>query len=309
MNLLELRNNFLKAYKSHEDIYNYMLKFIFLFIVYSYIFGLGAQMHQFDFLQSGFVGLLYKIGVVGISTILPVGLLYGIMIANIGIMLSSNLIISGMTVIIMLCILFFYARIAIDESILIVVTVAAIYLRVPFAIPVIAGLYFGLSSGIAVAIGVFVYGYMEIVKNSIAVSTLNEISVDAAMNEVNVFIESITSNTQIVIIAFMYVVATIIVVLISKMAIKNNFYIAIVSSVLFMTVGYIILNVIGIDTGYSYFSIFVAGILSLVISLVIQTMDFVLDYDKISKVQFQDEENYYYVKVIPKYMVDDKKEK
>lgn len=307
MNLLELRKVFLKAYKSHEDIYNYILKFIFLFIVYSYIFGLDAQMSQFDFLQSGFVGLLYKIGVAGISTILPVGLLYGLMIANIGIMLSSNIIISGMTMLIMLCILFFYARIAIDESILILVTVAAIYLRIPFVMPVIAGLYFGLSSCIAIANGVFIYGYMEIVRNSIVPTALNEMSIDTAMSEVSVFIENITGNTQFIIVAFMYVVATIIVVLVSKMDIKNNFYVAIVSSVVFMTVGYIVLNVVGIHTGYSYLSIFVAGILSLVISLVIQTMDFVLDYDKMSKVQFQDEDNYYYVKVIPKYLVDDKK--
>ena len=62
--------------------------------------------------------------------------------------------------------------------------------------------------------------------------------------------------------------------------------------------GYLVLNVSGKTLG-----LLIGNILSLLISFVIQFLFMNLDYARTERVQFEDDDYYYYVKAVPKKMV------
>ena len=64
-------------------------------------------------------------------------------------------------------------------------------------------------------------------------------------------------------------------------------------------VGYIIMSLI-IDLEINIFLLFLNTFISVLISFIIKFFDIMLDYKSIERVSFEDDENYYYVKIVPK---------
>ena len=102
----------------------------------------------------------------------------------------------------------------------------------------------------------------------------------------------------------------IIVYIIRRMSIENAWTVAIISGVLFQTIGmiagYMLIGISGKTVG-----VLVGNVLCALIALVIQFLFFNLDYSRTERLQFEDDEYYYYVKAIPKAFVSgsDKKVK
>ncbi|MGL4791975.1 MAG: hypothetical protein ACRCW1_11255, partial [Anaerotignaceae bacterium] len=59
------------------------------------------------------------------------------------------------------------------------------------------------------------------------------------------------------------------------------------------------------STELSIFETFIGTIISALIIFVIQNFEFVLDYDRAERVKFQDDNFYYYVKIVPKIPTSD----
>ena len=86
------------------------------------------------------------------------------------------------------------------------------------------------------------------------------------------------------------------------MSIANAWQIAIASGILFETIGliagYMLLGISGKTV-----SVLVGNVISLLIAFVIQFLFFNLDYSRTERLQFEDDEYYYYVKAVPKAVV------
>jgi hypothetical protein len=64
-------------------------------------------------------------------------------------------------------------------------------------------------------------------------------------------------------------------------------------------VGFIIAQAM-IQMPQNFGSIFLGTLFSVVIAVIVRFFDAVLDYSKVKRVEFEDEENFYFVKVVPK---------
>ena len=98
------------------------------------------------------------------------------------------------------------------------------------------------------------------------------------------------------------VVTLVIVYIIRKMSIEHAWAVAIIFGILFEAVGMIAGNMVLGISGKTI-TILVGSIISCVIAFVIQFLFFNLDYSRTERLQFEDDEYYYYVKAVPKAIV------
>lgn len=98
------------------------------------------------------------------------------------------------------------------------------------------------------------------------------------------------------------VVTLVIVYIIRKMSIEHAWAVAIIFGILFEAVGMIAGDMVLGISGKTI-TILAGSIISCVIAFVIQFLFFNLDYSRTERLQFEDDEYYYYVKAVPKAIV------
>jgi hypothetical protein len=197
-----------------------------------------------------------------------------------------------------------YVRILPEESTLILFTVLAFKLNIEYLVPVLAGLYFNITSIVAITIGIFIWNFITtvVLTASPYSGTLTEIVDNIAATYTEVF-TGIHLQSPWVFISIIFIMQVIVVNLIKKLEVSYAREIAViftmVLNILMFIIGIVLFNI-----DKSIFSIISWTIISYLIIAAICFMDVVLDYENVRKVKFEDEKNYYYVKIIPKTYVD-----
>ena len=99
-----------------------------------------------------------------------------------------------------------------------------------------------------------------------------------------------------------FIVTTILVYLVRRLSVDYAWTIAIIAGALLDIVILLVGDLI-YDTNFSIFGVLFGSILSIVTAFLVQFFRFNLDYTRTEKVQFEDDEYYYYVKAVPKMAV------
>lgn len=171
-------------------------------------------------------------------------------------------------------------------------------LNIPYVMPLGMGLLGEIYSVFALICGTVVYFFLHGVKeNAAALGATDE---DAELNsKIVVALNQLLGNKEMFLVLGIMAITLIIVYIIRRMSIENAWLIAIVSGVLFETIGfiagYMLLGISGKTV-----TILIGNIVSAVIGLVLQFLFFNLDYSRTERLQFEDDEYYYYVKAVPK---------
>lgn len=199
-------------------------------------------------------------------------------------------------VLILLMFLLYY-RFSPKESYLVILTPIAFLLKIPYVIPIVAGLTGTPISAVPVSFGIVLYYLMYSVKlNS---SIINNSEASNILQTYTYLIDNVINNKDMLVCIFTFMATILVVYFIRRMSIDYSWSIAIVlgalTNVLIMLVCDYMLNI-----SYSFLSLIVGIILSAAIAFVVQFMTFNIDYTRAEHVQFEDDEYYYYVKAIPK---------
>ena len=125
---------------------------------------------------------------------------------------------------------------------------------------------------------------------------------DAATSKIVVALNQLLGNREMYLVLAIMVVTLVIVYIIRKMSIEHAWAVAIIFGILFEAVGMIAGNMVLGISGKTI-TILVGSIISCVIAFVIQFLFFNLDYSRTERLQFEDDEYYYYVKAVPKAIV------
>jgi hypothetical protein len=185
---------------------------------------------------------------------------------------------------------------------LLLLTPLAIKLNIHYALPVAAGLLCAPTAAAPVAIGVLVTGFLEkIAANEILLSGGGEVG-RSTLLKLRFLIDTMVQNHRMWVTALVFVLTTIIVYAIRRLAISNAWLLAIIAGTL--------AEVIGLTAGGSRFgarldgvALFMGLMMSLLIEWAIMFMKFNVDYRLIESVQFEDDDYYYFVKAVPKVTV------
>ena len=206
------------------------------------------------------------------------------------------------TLLLLLIVYFVYFRFAPKNGYDVLLTPIACRLGIPYVVPVGMGLLRNIYSVFSLICGIVVYYFLHGVKQNATVLSDTADVTDEASSKIVVALNQLLGNKEMFLVLGVMAVTLILVYIIRRMSIEHAWIVAIVSGILIESIGliagYMLLGISGKTVG-----VLVGSVVSGVIAFVIQFLFFNLDYSRTERLQFEDDEYYYYVKAVPKAFV------
>lgn len=193
-----------------------------------------------------------------------------------------------------------YLRFSPKDTVVVVLLPLCFLMRIPYVIPLCMGLIGTPASAVSVACGVIVYYMLHYVtQNTTAIAALTD---DEKLAKFKFIIDGLIKNREMVVTIAAFSFTVIIVYLLRRLSVDYAWTIAMtagaVVNIMVLLVGDLIFEI-----NQSLISVILGTIISFLLALVLQFFVFYVDYSRTEKVQFEDDEYYYYVKAVPKVTV------
>ena len=307
--VLIARETVVKFFKRFEVFILPILKFILGYYVFSQILNIGFIHSMFEpFAEAMSPSMLTWLFAL-LFTVMPTNLSWLLIIISITVQLSASVEVAAAVFVFLLLIFLFYGRMAVKESYIILLTVLAFSFNVPYLVPLLVGLYFPVTAIIPVVIGVFISVQIPVVfslMGTIVIDFADMELVDRITELPGVFTEaysaiisSMFASHSWVFVAVTFAMVVIVVYFVSRQAIDYSKEIAIGLGCIMTIFGFILLSVNTEET-VPILSTILWVLLCGIIAIVIRLFDSVLDYQRAESVQFEDDNNYYHVRIVPK---------
>ena len=292
--LLELRENLKKIYSRNEAFILPVIKFLLSFIVLSIINGKMGYMTKLDNMA---IVLIVSL----LCSFLPTGFMafFAMMFAVLHMYaLSIETAAVGLVVFLLLYLLFL--RFTTKEALVVVLTPVLCMLKLPYVMPVAMGLIGTPASCVSVGCGVVVYYLLQTVITN--APTINSMGAEEATAKLRLLIDGMLGNKAMLVMIAAFAITVIVVYLIRRMSVDHSWTIAMVAGVM-IEVMILLVGDLMYDTNLSIVSALLGAVVTLIACKIIEFFRFCLDYSRTEKVQFEDDEYYYYVKAVPKMTV------
>lgn len=193
-----------------------------------------------------------------------------------------------------------YFRFSPRDTAVVLLTPICFWIHIPYVIPIALGLLSAPVSAISAVCGTAAYYLLSYVSGN--VTTLASMEAEETMAKFRFIIDGMLNNRAMVVTMAAFTVTIILVYLIRRLSIDHSWTIAIVAGAL-VNVMVLLVGDLMFDTNVSIAGVIVGTIVSALFVQVIQFFTFHVDYSRTEKVQFEDDEYYYYVKAVPKVTV------
>lgn len=292
--LLELRDKLKYIYSKNEAFILPVVKFLLAFITLAVLNGRMGYMTRVDNIAIVLIAAL-------MCSFLPTVciILFGALFSLLHMYaLSMEIALVGVIIYMLMFLLFF--RFSPRDSLVVAVTPLLCFLKMPYIMPVAMGLLGTPASAVSVACGVVVYYLLQAVTaNASTISTMNAADATAKLRLV---IDALVGNKAMLVTVVAFVITVIVVYLIRRMSVDYSWTIAMTAGVILNLVILLVGDLI-YETNISVVGAIFGNLLALAVAKVIEFFRFCVDYSRTEKVQFEDDEYYYYVKAVPKMTV------
>ncbi|NLM12773.1 MAG: hypothetical protein GX209_03375 [Epulopiscium sp.] len=295
--IYQVREMIISYYKRYERIIFPILRFIASFIIFLFISRMGYAV----VLTKLPVGILF--GIVG--TIIPAQWFFLLTIFLVSTHLAFVSIEAAVLVFLFLMIIYLlYIRMFPKQSLLILALLLGFAFKIPFIVPLFAGLYVGVSSIVPIAFGTLIWYFIPHIQMLINMKSEELMDIPNALAKMYVStIQWVTKDQTAIITIIIFSLVIIAVYCISRFSFDYSWYAAIGVGTGISVIGFLVALLI-VDMDINILGGLLSNIISMLLMFLIQFMHRVVDYSRAEKVQFEDEENYYYVKVIPKIILE-----
>ncbi|MDE6603129.1 MAG: hypothetical protein K2N39_04215 [Lachnospiraceae bacterium] len=193
-----------------------------------------------------------------------------------------------------------YLRFSPKDTVVVVLMPLCFLLRIPYVVPISMGLIGAPTSAVSVACGVIVYYMIHYVtQNATMIAAMADEETAAKFKFI---IDGLIKNREMVVTIAAFAITVIIVYLLRRLSIDYAWTIAMtagaVVNIMVLLVGDLIFEI-----NQPLLGVILGTVVSFLLVLVLQFFVFYVDYSRTEKVQFEDDEYYYYVKAVPKVTV------
>lgn len=193
-----------------------------------------------------------------------------------------------------------YLRFSPKDTVVVVLLPLCFLMRIPYVIPISMGLVGAPTSAVSVACGVMVYYMIHYVtQNATVIAAMADEETAAKFKFI---IDGLMKNREMVVTIAAFAMTVIVVYLLRRLSIDYAWTIAMtagaVVNIMVLLVGDLIFEI-----NQPLVSVILGTVISFLLVLVLQFFVFYVDYSRTEKVQFEDDEYYYYVKAVPKVTV------
>lgn len=193
-----------------------------------------------------------------------------------------------------------YLRFSPKDTVVVALTPLCFLLRIPYVIPLSMGLVGTPASAVSVACGVTVYYMLHyVVGNETVIAAMTE---EAMSAKFRIIIDGLLKNKEMAVTVGAFAFTVLVVYLLRRLSMDYAWTIAMVAGAVVNMMSLLIGDLL-FDTNQSLVNLILGTVLAFLFTLVLQFFVFDLDYSRTEKVQFEDDEYYYYVKAVPKVTV------
>ncbi|MDE7403808.1 MAG: hypothetical protein K2M81_01740, partial [Lachnospiraceae bacterium] len=193
-----------------------------------------------------------------------------------------------------------YFRFSPKDTLVVLLTPMCFILKVPYVMPLAMGLLGTPASAVSVGCGVVVSYMISYIADS--ATALSAMDTEDIATRFRFVIDGFIDNKQMVLTIAAFAVTIILVYVVKRMAIEHAWTIAIIAGAI-VDVMILLVGDLMFDTNVSIVGIIIGTVFSVLIAEVVEFFAFHVDYSRTEKVQFEDDEYYYYVKAVPKITV------
>lgn len=293
--LLSMRQNMISEFKKCEYIILPFMKFILIF----------SAIHML-ITATNYTGALS--GVIAVMFLALIGtfvsaqwILIGSILLTTLFILPANPIFAILMFILLTILYLAFMRLFPKEGLLTLVTLMAFAINVPLILPIIVGLLGGYICIVMMIIGVIVWFMVPELTAVIQTTTLNKSEiVDLATSVSKTDFNALLMDEKMLSVVVVFFIVFSVVYIIRKQSIDYAPYIAIGVGMVVNILGFGLAILFFDDIGMKMGSIILWTVIGGIVAVVVQFFSVALDYQRSEVVQFEDDDNYYYVKVVPK---------
>ncbi len=178
--------------------------------------------------------------------------------------------------------------------------------RIPQIVPTALGLGAKLHSVVAMVCGMITFYFLKVVKANDTLLAMAE--TEEETSKFSVLLHALLENQEMYVAIVAFVLTAIVIHVIRRQSVDYAWPLAIaIGNVLNLAI--LLAGIFILDTKENILWIFLGTAAAVVIGLLMQFFLFHLDYLRTERVQFEDDEYYYYVKAVPKVYVHSKEKK
>ena len=293
--LLELKQYIKRFYIKNETYITYIWKFLLALITIAVINN-----------KLGYMQALNNIAIV-----LMASLLCAILPANFIVFMGAMFILGHLysmgiecaliagAVFVLMFLLYF--RFSPKDTLAVLLTPIFFFMHIPYVMPLAMGLLGLPTSVVSVSFGLVISYMLNYFASATSIAKIGT-DVEETSNQFQQVLSGIVGDKAMLVMIGAFAVTIIIVYVIRRASIDHSWRIAIaagsVSLIACMLIGSLVCN-----TEISLFGVIVGTVIAAALMLVVEFFAFNVDYNRTERVQFEDDEYYYYVKAVPKITV------
>lgn len=199
-----------------------------------------------------------------------------------------------------------YLRFSPKDTLVVLIMPICFLLKIPYVVPLAMGLIGTPASMVSVGCGVIVYYMVHYVAQNVSViaaMTGDETStVKFSVAKFKFVVDGILNNKEMAVTIMAFAFTVLLVYLIRRLSIDYAWTIAMAAGAV-VNIMILLVGDLMFDTKVSLAGVIVGNIVAFLLTVVLQFFVFNVDYSRTEKVQFEDDEYYYYVKAVPKVVV------
>jgi len=290
--LLGIREKIRNFYASYDVYFRPVIRFalaVFTFMMINTLTGYLTVLNNLFVLiiLSVICAILPLNGIVAIGTTLIVAHCFGLGVE-----------VGGFALVLYLVMILMYFRFASRDAMALLMTPIAFTLHAPLAVPMALGLLRGPLSCITIACGVLSWKFIETVNT--VIEPMKNTSTDAnSMLDVLQTLPTAFLSKDMILTLITFVVVVLVVSAVRKLLSSHSWEIGMILGAIL----YIFLEIAGgiiLGVEVNYIELIISTLISIAVCLVLQLFYYTADYKRSEYLQFEDDKNYYYVKVTPK---------
>jgi hypothetical protein len=199
-----------------------------------------------------------------------------------------------------LLIFLLYLRFSPKDTLVVLILPLCFLLKIPYAVPIAMGLIGTPASAVTVACGVVAYYMIHgITENAALIAAMTDEETSAKFKFI---IDGLIGNKEMIVTIAAFGITVVLVYFIRRMSIDHSWTIAMAAGAV-VNIMILFVGALMFDIDISLAGVIIGTVIALLLVTVLRFFVFNVDYSRTEKVQFEDDEYYYYVKAVPKVTV------
>lgn len=291
--LLEFKQKIKNLYSKYEMYLQPLMKFVLALV---YFIWINSNMGYMSVLDNVFVILILAL----ICSILPSGMM---IFVGFAMMLGHSYVlgidVAGFMLVLILFMLILFLRFSAGHNIVLILTPLSCAFELPVLLPVGSGLLSSALAALPAACGVVIYYFVRFIRTQSQILQASDLQI---MERITLLADGLMKNGTmwLTLVAFVFVILA--VNLIRTRMFDYAWRIAIVAGgVIYVVIMLVGSGIMGVSV--EVVPTIAASVISVLICIVLEFFVFGGDYTRTERLEYEDDEYYYYVKAVPKALV------